>query len=198
MIKNIIFDIGGVIFDDKNNNLVNKFKISEQKAKEIAKIAFGENFNDSMLGKVTAKEYINDMKKRYPDIKEELTYLLEPAYYHETFPLKEDVYKIIIDLYHKGYNLYILTNNTKVSYEYVSSKINLEYFKGIVCSYQENIIKPDPEIYKLILNRYNLNINETIFFDDNHKNIQSANRIGLKSIQFKQPKDIIDSLNIKL
>ncbi len=196
MIKNIIFDIGGVIFDDKNNNLVNKFNITKTKANEISKIAFGENFNDSMLGLVSANEYIRDMKKRYPDIKDELEYLLTPTYYHETFPLKEDVYKIIIELYNQGYNLYILTNNTKVSYDYVRSKINLNYFKGIVCSYEEHLIKPDPNIYKLILNRYNLNIDETIFFDDNHQNVVSANHIGLKSIEFKQANDIINSLKI--
>lgn len=195
MIKNIIFDIGGVVFDDKNNNLINKFNITKEKATEITTIAFTDNFIDCMLGKVSVENYIEKMKLKYPDIKEELEYLLDPKYYYETFPLKEDIYKKIIDLYNKGYNLYILSNNTEASFKYVSSKINLNYFKGIVSSFTEHIIKPNIEIYDLILKRYNLNKEETIFFDDSKTNVSAANSIGLRSVLFTTLEDIEKSLD---
>ncbi len=191
MIKNIIFDIGGVIFDDKNDSLSNKFNISSKRAKEISKIAFIDNFNECMKGYISSEDYIKSMIIKYPNIKEELEYILSPKYYDETFPLKKDIYNKIVELYNKGYNLYILTNNTKFSYDYIKNKINLSYFKGVVCSYEEHLIKPDTRIYELILNRYNLNKDETIFFDDNYENVESANGIGLKSVIFNGIEDLL-------
>lgn len=197
MIKNIIFDVGGVIFDDKNNNLVNKFNISEEKTKEITKIAFTNNFQNCMLGYESVADYITTITEKYSDIKYELQYLIDPKFYYETFPLKKDVYNLIIKLYDKGYNLYILSNNTKDSFEYVSSIMNLKYFKGIVSSYQEHIIKPNNEIYDLIISRYKLNKEETIFIDDSSTNIEAATKVGIKSIKFNTIEDIIYLLDYK-
>ncbi|MBQ7105785.1 MAG: HAD family phosphatase [Bacilli bacterium] len=194
MIKNIIFDIGGVLFDDKNNNLKEKFNLSEERTKEITNITFGNNFSECMLGKISVSEYLEDMKKRYPDIKEELEYLLDSKDYPETFPLKKDVYDIVVNLYKKGYNLYILSNNTKDSFSYVSSNMDMNIFKGIVSSYQEHLIKPDEAIYNLIVDRYNLKKEETIFFDDNSKNVLKGNELGIKSIKFNSIEDIINNI----
>lgn len=194
MIKNIIFDIGGVVFDDKNNNLVNKFGITKERAKEITNIAFAGNFTECMLGNVSVEDYIAEMVKRYPEIKDELEYILTPELYHETFPLIKETYEIIKELYSKGYNLYVLSNNTEASYTYVSQNIDMNYFKGVLSSYVEHIIKPNPAIYDLILERYNLNKEECIFIDDSQKNVDAANAIGIKSIVFKTPQDIIAAL----
>ena len=63
----------------------------KEQATEITTIAFTDNFIDCMLGKVSVKNYIEKMKLKYPDIKEKLEYLLDPKYYDETFPPKEEV-----------------------------------------------------------------------------------------------------------
>ena len=67
-------------------------------------------------------------------------------------------------------------------------------FEGGIYSYQEHLVKPNEEIYKLILDRYNLNKKETIFFDDREKNVLAANKVGLKSIVFKSIKDIENNI----
>jgi len=151
MIKNIIFDVGGVLFDEKNNNLKEKFNLSLGESKEITNITFGNNFKDCMLGNISVLEYIEEMKLKYPDIFDKILYLLNPKDYFETFPLKKDVYDLVVDLYKRGYNLYILSNNTKDSFEYVSSIMDMNMFKGVVSSYQEHLIKPDEDIYNLII-----------------------------------------------
>lgn len=194
MIKNIIFDVGGVIFDDKNNNLKEKFKLSIDEAKEITNITFGNNFKDCMLGNVSVSKYLEDMKIKYPNIKDKIEYLLDSNLYYETFPLKKDVYDVVVDLYKKGYNLYILSNNTEDSFKYVSSIIDMNMFKGFVSSYQEHLIKPGEEIYELIINRYNLVKEETIFFDDSSKNVLKGNELGIKSIKFNSVEDIINNI----
>lgn len=194
MVKNIIFDVGGVIFDDKNNNLKEKFNLSLEESKEITNITFGDNFKDCMLGKVRVIDYLENMKLTYPDIKDKIEYLLDPKLYYETFPLKKDVYDIVVDLYKKGYNLYILSNNTKDSFEYVSSHMDMNMFKGVVSSYVEHLIKPNEDIYNLIIDRYNLKKEETIFFDDSGKNVDKGNELGIKSIKFTSVEDIINNI----
>lgn len=194
MIKNIMLDIGGVLFDDKNNNLKEKFNLSVDEAKEITDLTFGSNFKECMLGNMSIDEYALEMKDKYPEKKEMILYLLNPDNYEETFPLKKDVYDVVVSLYKRGYNLYVLSNNTEDSFKYVSSVIDMNMFKGFVSSYEEHLIKPGEEIYELIINRYNLVKEETIFFDDSSKNVLKGNELGIKSIKFNSVEDIINNI----
>ena len=98
-------------------------------------------------------------------------------------------------LKNRGYKLYLLTNITDASYNYINEQMNIDsLFEGGIYSYQEHLVKPNEEIYKLILDRYNLNKEETIFFDDREKNVLAANKVGLKSIVFKSIKDIENNI----
>ena len=63
-------------------------------------------------------------------------------------------------------------------------------FDGIVVSGQEKLIKPDQKIYEILLNRYHIKAENTVFIDDNIKNINSAKEVGLYSIHFENPKQL--------
>ena len=68
------------------------------------------------------------------------------------------------------------------------------FFDGGVYSYQEHLIKPDPNIYKLLIDKFNLELEETFFFDDKEKNVIEANKIGIRSFVFNSIKDIQNNL----
>ena len=69
----------------------------------------------------------------------------------------------------------MLTNITEDSYNYIRNIINLEdIFEGGVYSYQENLVKPNHEIYNLLIDKFNLKKEETVFFDDKEKNVIAA------------------------
>ena len=55
-------------------------------------------------------------------------------------------------------------------------------------------MKPEPEIYQLLLNRYNLNPEETVFTDDLEANIEAAKKEGIHGIVFKSPDQLTDDL----
>ena len=94
-----------------------------------------------------------------------------------------------------GYKLFLLTNITEDSYNYINSIININYmFDGGIYSYQEHLIKPSYEIYNLVLNRFSLNKEETLFFDDKEKNVIVANELGIKSFIFTSIIDIKNNL----
>ena len=91
----------------------------------------------------------------------------------------------------KQYKIYFLSNITDVSYNYLNDKLNiLNMVDGGVYSYKEHLKKPDKEIFDLLIKRFGLKKEETIFFDDSRKNVKVGNEYGIKSYVFNSVKDI--------
>ena len=63
-------------------------------------------------------------------------------------------------------------------------------FDGIVVSGEKKMVKPNPEIYQLLLNRYHLQASESIFIDDRPANVEEANHVGIHGILFKGSMDL--------
>ena len=70
----------------------------------------------------------------------------------------------------------------------------LQWFEGIVVSGIEKTRKPFNDIYELTLNRYDITAENAIFIDDNLRNIEAANYLGINGIQFKTPQQLIEDL----
>ena len=190
MIKNIILDVGGILFDDSKDNIE---KILGKDCDYIYKTAYGKEFQKCLLGKLSIQEYINSFQneKDFNDIK----YILEKDNLKKSYPLIENNFEFIKKLKKDGYKLFLLTNITEDSYNYINSIINInDMFDGGIYSYQEHLIKPSYEIYNLVLNRFSLNKEETLFFDDKEKNVIVANELGIKSFIFTSIIDIKNNI----
>lgn len=190
MIKNIVLDVGGVIFDDSKQNIQ---KLLNKNCDNIYKIAYGGGFKKCLLGEISVQEHINSLKneKDFNDI----SYILKKENLIKSYPLIKNNFEYIKDLRKRGYKLFLLTNITEDSYNYINELINInEKFDGGIYSYQEHLIKPDYDIYNLLINRFNLNKDETIFFDDKEKNVKAANEVGIKSYVFTSINDIESNL----
>ena len=190
MIKNIIFDIGGVMFDDSTQNIN---KVLNENSELLCKKVYGKSFLDCVLGNTEVSDYIESF--RNDSDYEKVKYILSRNNLHISYPLMKENFEYISGLKAKGYNLYILSNITRDSYEYVNETIDIsKIFNGGVYSYQEGVVKPDRRIYELIVDRYNLNKDETLFFDDKQKNVDAANEFGIKGFLFKTIEDIENNL----
>ncbi len=190
MIKNIVLDVGGVIFDDSKQNIQ---KLLNKNCDNIYKIAYGSGFKKCLLGEISVQEHINSLKdeKDFNDI----SYILKKENLIKSYPLIKNNFEYIKDLRKRRYKLFLLTNITEDSYNYINELINInEKFDGGIYSYQEHLIKPDYDIYNLLINRFNLNKDETIFFDDKEKNVKAANEVGIKSYVFTSINDIESNL----
>lgn len=190
MIKNTIIDVGGILFDDSKENLV---KLLNKNCDLLYKETYGKGFKECLLGNQTIKEYLNTLKDK--DNYQEIEYVLNKQNLYRTYPIMSDNFNYIKKLRQKGYKIYLLTNITKDSYYYINDTINIDSsFDGGVYSYQEHLIKPDVKIYTLLLEKYNLSKEETIFFDDKGKNIIAAQALGIKTILFNSITDIEEAL----
>ena len=189
-IKNIILDIGGVIFDDSKKNIE---KLLGKNCDVIYKLAYGKSFKECLLGNKKVNEHIESLSN-YKEF-EDLKYILSKKNLSKSYPLITTNFEYIKTLKKQGYKLYLLTNITEDSYNYINDLININsIFDGGIYSYQEHIIKPDKRIYNLLIDKYSLKKSETIFFDDKEKNVISAINQGISSYVFKSIEDIKNNI----
>lgn len=110
--------------------------------------------------------------------------------------IKENTVKFLKDLKNQGYKIYILSNISGDSYKFVSQYDFFDFVDGGVYSYELHICKPNKEIYKKLLDKYNLEPKDTIFIDDMLPNIKSANELGINGIQFTTLNEVKQKVKI--
>ena len=182
MIKNIIFDLGNVIINYNQKKIINNFTEKEEEIKYIYdEIFHAPEWTLMDLGDITNDEAIEIINKRNEFKYEKLTqeFLHE---WHKKQPINRDIVEIAKILKNNGYNLFVLSNMANQTYEYFKNDEFFSLCSGIVISAHEHVKKPDEKVYRLLLNRYNLNAEECLFIDDDDsgKNYETANKIGIK------------------
>ena len=94
---------------------------------------------------------------------------------------------IIQDLKDKGYKVYYLSNWPAWTHDLLQEAGKFDFLKlmdGGVFSYDVGYMKPDEEIYKILINKYKINPEEAVFFDDREENIEAANKLGIHGVHF--------------
>ncbi len=181
MIKNVIFDIGNVIFNYDRDSLLHHFY--NGKDFELLKEKTFKNWEMLDEDAISLDEYYELVKKDLPPHLSR--YALSALKTWEYFMNQNnEIIDLIHELKQKGYKLFILSNITKhfvnVSYKFPI----LKEFDGIVYSSLIKLVKPNKEIYKYLLNKYNLNPEECVFVDDTKTNLAGAARFGIKTFHF--------------
>lgn len=190
--KNVIFDIGGVITNFSNLILVDYLNMPLEEIKEFTKTVYSSyEWRECLKGRLTHQEVIKSLSNKIPLellnkllLKENLKYVL---------PIKSGILEEISKIKQK-YNIYILSNLTKGTYEYLNELKIFDIFDGTVFSYECGLTKPDQDIYELLIDKYNLNKEECIFFDDANRNVEMGNKLGIKSILYKDIDDLKSNL----
>lgn len=190
MIRNVIFDLGGVILKEKPVSVLKKMT-NDSKDSDII-INFFKNWSQLDLGKQTLEEKYNQcnfseiIDKKY---KESLLHFYK---YRE---INVELLEMIKGLKEQQYHLYILSDNIKEANEYYKSHKLLQIFDGWIVSCDYGAIKEDGKLFEILMNKYLLNSNECYFVDDSEVNIKMAERYGIKGHLFKGNEDIEVILN---
>lgn len=193
-IKNVVFDVGMVLIDFCWEECCKRLEFSE----EIIH-AFDVNMIQSeywdMLdeGTITTKGAIDKFIAAMPQYEKEIRLFWE----HAQWFVKEYDFAtpMIKELQKDGYKVYLLSN-----YPYDMYKLHwptfsfFELVDGYVVSAVEKLKKPDPSIYKCLLNRFELNASECLFIDDREVNVKAAQKVGMQAKQFIDYKDLTDFL----
>ena len=202
MIKNVIFDMDGVIRTLKN------VKVSELLPDSI-KQKYEGFYKNSTLGEIVSK-YLHldcfkewdkgtynadDVYKTLLEQANEPTEVIEHIFaapiskeYNIIFP---ETLNLIKSLRVKGYKLFVLSNMGREVVEVLNQILDMSPFEDVVFSCDVGLRKPDPKFYKYALDRWDINPAESIFVDDNPKNLPPFENLDVKGFLF-------DSKNINL
>lgn len=188
-IKNIIFDLGGVLIDwNPEYVFLEVFEGDRKKMKwffdEICTFDWNENQDAGYpLAQATEDrvalfpEYEHWIRMYYGRWEEMLGGPIEATV---------GILKQFID--DPRYHVYALTNWSGETFPLALERFEfLHWFEGIIVSGDEKTRKPFPEIYKLTLDRFQLKAEESFFIDDNLRNIEAASKMGIHTHHFKNP-----------
>ena len=101
----------------------------------------------------------------------------------------------IQELKEKGYRVLVLSNFAHKAYEDCKDVLDfLDYVDGGILSFRDKVVKPEPEIYRLLLERYDLKAEECVFLDDTEKNLPPAEALGMRTIHFRNKEQAVEEL----
>ena len=194
-IKNIIFDLGGVLIDWNPEYMYQKIITDEKERKDFLENICTMSWNEEQDGGRSIQEANNLLLSLYPDKSD---YIL--AFYQRWEEMLKGPIEGTVEVLkqlklNNKYKIYALTNWSAETFPRALELFDfLHWFDGRIVSGEEKTRKPFREIYALTLFRFSMDASETLFIDDNYRNITAAEACGIQSIHFQSPALLIDEL----
>lgn len=191
----IIFDLGGVLIDWNPSYVFNKMFIDEDQKKHFFENICTHEWNEKQDAGRPLKEATEELVRKHPEWKEYIE-----AYYGRWEEMLGGPIHGTVEVFRQlketgKYKIYALTNWSAELFPIALERYEfLHWFDGRVVSGEEKMRKPYPEFYQLILDRFQLTPKETLFIDDNLRNAEAAENIGLKTIRFHSPSQLKNEL----
>ena len=179
MIKNIIFDMGGVLIDYNPEKTMEKHFSKEHGEIFLREILRNPIWNDKDRGIIFPDEIMEQKRDVIPaEIFEKVRGMVHNFYPY--MPPFEDMCEVVKTLKENGYNIYLLSNASSDFHERRDGIPALAYFDGVVISADYKLLKPEKEIYEVLYEKFSLIPEECFFIDDVQKNIDGANATGMR------------------
>lgn len=197
-IKNIVFDLGGVLIDWDPKLVYRKIFDTEKEVQDfLSKICVYE-WNIMQDAGRPLSEATETLVANHPEWADEIR-----AYYGRWEEMLAGPISGTVELLEKftrddRYKVYALTNWSAETFPIAQTQYDfLSWFDGIVVSGVEKCIKPNPKIYKILFDRYNLVPSESIFIDDNKDNVEASKALGMDALHFKSSEDLEAELEMR-
>ena len=200
-IKNVIFDLGGVLIDwNPEYVYLDVFNGDREKMKWFFDEICTMDWNENQDAGYPLEKATEERVKLFPEYEEWIR--IYYSRWEEMLGNQIDgtvaILKQLID--NPNYKVVALTNWSAETFPVALERFDfLHWFEGIVVSGTEKMRKPFNEIYELTLNRFNIEASQSLFIDDNARNIEAAKKMGINTIRFNNPtqlKSELKSLNI--
>ena len=185
MIKNILFDMGGVLLDFDPQRFVDRLGLSAEDGGILVREVFhSAEWVCLDRGSMTGEEALRSMCTRIP---ERLHGAAREVFEHWDEPraAMEGSYELVEELSGKGYGLYLLSNAGVRHREYWPDLPVSRFFGDrLMVSAFHGVLKPDAAFYEKAFELFGLDRRECLFIDDNPVNIEAAWRVGLDGVVY--------------
>ena len=186
-VKAAVFDLGGVLIDWDPRYLYRKLLADEGEVEEFLATVCTPEWNAEQDRGRPFAEGVAELDERHP------AHAAAIAAFHERWPemLGGDIpgaVELLAELRATGLPLYALTNWSAETFVVAHERFAfLDWFDGLLVSGEERIIKPDPAIFELLLDRFGLDPGSTFYVDDSPANVAAAAALGLDAVRFTGP-----------
>ena len=177
--KNVVFDLGRVVFAQDPAKSTAEFKQFFSYVSLTPMPQFWTDYDMGVLSFDQVAEELAAYRGVEPEFAREMITIAIGK--QETIRPTE---KLIDELKAAGYKLYVLSNMSREFIDFLRKQRVYENFDGDVVSCEVGIVKPMPEIYDLLLKRFELDPAETIFIDDRKENVDAAAAKGIATFHF--------------
>jgi len=181
--KNVIFDLGGVVVDWNPQRLIETYTGDpDLLARLFQKGFFQDYWPEFDRGTLSQDQLVHEMSRYsgrpYAECKDIVEFIK-----HSLRDIPE-TQSLIRTLSARGFRLFCLSNMSQEFYDYLKGRDVFRYFEGQIISAREKRIKPEAGIYQLLPERYGLLPEESLFIDDLEKNIAAARQLGFHTVHF--------------
>lgn len=185
MIRNIIFDIGNVLTDFRWREFLRDKGFEEAMLNRIAHATVLDKvWCEYDRGVWTEEQIMEGFVRNDPSIEKEIHMAFDD--FQDLVTIRAYTIPWLQELKAKGYCVWYLSNFSRKAQEECGEALSfMPYMDGGILSYQDQLIKPEEAIYHLLLARYGLLAEESVFLDDTLINVEAAEKVGIHGIHFK-------------
>ena len=185
MIKSIVFDANGVIQGISRNEVVfgtNRLRLHQVRYFIMAITSEAHRIANKGIYK-TKEETIQALAREFPGKERQLREVYS-GNWESFFKLYPKVRKLLEEL-SSDYDLYLLSNMSFPEKEHFINEPVYPLFKGTLFSCDAGLLKPDETIFRLLLDKYEMKPQETVFFDDSARNVEAARALGIHAARVR-------------
>ena len=196
-IETIIFDLGGVLIDWNPKYVYREvFKGDEKKVDWFLDTICTFDWNVEQDAGRTFEEATQYLIDRYPQYEEWIRIYYDRWEDMLGGPIQDSVLLLNKLKAANNHQLYALTNWSAEAFPVALERYDfLQHFEGILVSGEEKMRKPFTVIYELMLDRYKIKAEKSVFIDDNFDNVLGAQKVGMKAIHYKNSQQLINELS---
>ena len=184
MLKNIIFDMGGVLIRFDRAFFIERLGITGEDEKTLMNEVFRSlEWARMDRGSLTDAQAAESINSRLPERLHEAVCRLVAMWDRPIMPIP-GMAELIRELKENGYAIYLLSNASLRQRDYWGLIPGHEYFDGTLVSSDYGVVKPQPEIYHLLAETFGIELSESYFIDDSPINIEGAYYSGMPGFIF--------------
>lgn len=194
MIKNVIFDVGNVLVEWNSDRAFRALGFDERTREAVAAATVrSADWNEADRSLLAEEELLARFIARAPEYEREIRLFWDRI----ELTIRQSDYSVgwIRRLKESGYHVYILSNYARRTYGLTRKELSfVEEADGALFSFEVCQVKPEPEIYRSLCERYGLVPQECVFLDDTQINVDAARAFGMQAILFAGYEDAVEWL----
>ena len=185
MVKAVIFDMGGILLDFPMLELTAAYSRTAEDARLLDHAIFKSPERVALdRGLASEEQVLSAARKRLPERLHEGAAQVVEHWDEFLFP-KQEMNALARELDGLGVPLYLLSNTSARFYRFREKIEVWPLLRGALLSFEEKLLKPDPELYRRLFPRFGLSPGECFFIDDLHLNVEAARWCGMQAFCYQ-------------